>query len=212
MFNLSISNKHEEFFDYLIQNAENFHVGAVIAQMAFKDISTMESHLPEIIALEHKADAINHEIINKLAVVFITPIDREDFYRLTCALESCVDSLQGAVLHLDMYHVKRSLPTASVIMEKIVQMSLELKSIFEMLKNIDKNEKEILKAADHLSHLESEVDHLYRDEISRLFDDKNQIPIIDVIRWQDIYDALEDAADRVETLAYIVKEVTMKYA
>ena len=28
----SISNKHEEFFDYLIENAENFHRGTLIAK------------------------------------------------------------------------------------------------------------------------------------------------------------------------------------
>ena len=32
----SISNKHEEFFDYLVENAENFHRGTLIA----KDVMT----------------------------------------------------------------------------------------------------------------------------------------------------------------------------
>ena len=42
MFN--ISNKHEEFFDYLINNAEIFHKGALLAQGAMKDPTLL--HLP----------------------------------------------------------------------------------------------------------------------------------------------------------------------
>lgn len=210
MFSISISNKHEEFFDYLIKNAENFHQGAVLAQTVFKDIGQLPEHLPDIIELEHNTDETNHEIIEKLAVVFITPIDREDFYRLTCALEACVDNLQGAVLRLSMYHVSKPLPSASRIVDHIVSMSLDLKAIFSMLKDIDRNEGQLIEKADHLNELESAIDKLYRDEISRLFDGSYEL--IDVIRWKNVYAALEDTADKVETLAYIIKEVTMKYA
>lgn len=44
----SISNKHEEFFDYLVANAENFHRGAVIAHEVMQDVSTISLHLKEI--------------------------------------------------------------------------------------------------------------------------------------------------------------------
>lgn len=46
MFN--ISNKHEEFFDYLIGNAEIFHKGALLAQGAMKDPTKLDAHLKEI--------------------------------------------------------------------------------------------------------------------------------------------------------------------
>ena len=42
MFN--ISNKHEEFFDYLVNNAEIFHKEALLAQGAMKDPTML--HLP----------------------------------------------------------------------------------------------------------------------------------------------------------------------
>ena len=38
----SISNKHEEFFDYLMHNAENFHRGAVIAKEVMKDVTKIQ--------------------------------------------------------------------------------------------------------------------------------------------------------------------------
>lgn len=208
MFN--ISNKHEEFFDYLMDNAENFHRGALIAQEAMTDISKLPQHLDEIVQLEHKSDQTNQEIINKLSVIFITPIDREDFYRLTCHLEECIDYLQGALMRLNMYHIENLLPVAAKITEQIVQMAEVLKTIFSLLKNIDRNEAALMEKAESLSRLESDVDHIYREAISNLFDGKKDL--FDVIRWKDILGTLEEAADKVEALGNIIKEVTMKYA
>ena len=51
----SISNKHEEFFDYLVANAQNFHRGAVIANEVMQDVSTISLHLKEIVKLEHES-------------------------------------------------------------------------------------------------------------------------------------------------------------
>ena len=118
MFN--ISNKHEEFFDYLISNAKVFHQGALIGQAAFKDLSKLDQHLEEVIQLEHKADVTSMEVIRKISVIFITPIDREDFYRLTSQMESCIDHLQGAIMRLDTYHITQPSPAASEMMDDIV--------------------------------------------------------------------------------------------
>ena len=65
MFN--ISNKHEEFFDYLIGNAEIFHKGALLAQGTMKDPTKLDAHLKEIHNLEHEADATNGEVIRNIS-------------------------------------------------------------------------------------------------------------------------------------------------
>lgn len=184
-------------------------MGPLIAQEAMTDITKPLQDLDDIVNLEHQSDAINQDIIHKLSVIFITPIDREDFYRLTCHLEECIDCLQGALMRLNMYHID-SISSAGKIMAQIVTMSEELKVLFSLLKNIDRNEAELMARADHLGKLESEVDHIYREEISDLFDGTKDL--FDVIRWKDILGTLEDTADKVEELSNIIKEVTMKYA
>ena len=56
----SISNKHEEFFDYLVANAQNFHRGAVIAHEVMQDVSTISLHLKEIVKLEHESSTVSY--------------------------------------------------------------------------------------------------------------------------------------------------------
>jgi uncharacterized protein Yka (UPF0111/DUF47 family) len=182
----------------------------LIGQAAFRDLSKLDQHLEEVIQLEHKADVTSMEVIRKISVIFITPIDREDFYRLTSQMESCIDHLQGAIMRLDTYHITQPSSAASEMMDHIVEMAGELEEIFDLLKDISRNEAKLFERAERLSHHESAVDKLYRKEISRLFDGSQDL--FDVIRWKDILGTLEDTADEVEDLGDIIKEVTMKYA
>lgn len=206
----SISNKHEEFFDYLMHNAENFHRGAVIAKEVMKDVTKIHLHIKEVVKLEHTSDKINQDIIMKLSRVFITPIDREDFYKLTCHLEDCIDQLHGSLMRVSLYHLDKSTLAAEQITEQLEIMGQELTTIFSLLKNIDKNETELMERANRLSKIETDVDNIYRREISRIF--QGDQPLLDVIRWKDILGTLEDTSDAVEQLGNVIKEVTMKYA
>lgn len=184
----SISNKHEKFFDYLMNNAENFHRGAVIAKEVMKDVTSIHLYIKEVVKLEHTSDKINQDIIMKLCRVFITPIDREDFYKLTCHLEDCIDQLHGSLMRVSLYHLTKSSPAAEQIAEQL----------------------ELMERANRLSKMETNVDNIYRREISRIF--QGDESLLDVIRWKDILGTLEDASDAVEHLGNIIKEVTMKYA
>lgn len=206
----SISNKHEEFFDYLMENAENFHRGTIVAKEIMKDVSSISLRIKDIAQLEHTSDKINEDVIMKLCRVFITPIDREDFYKLTCHLEDCIDLLHGSLMRISLYHIDTMTPAAGQIVDQLEIMGGELKAIFALLKNIDKNEAELMERANRLSKIETEVDNIYRREISRIF--KGDMDLLDIIRWKDILGTLEDTSDKVEQLGNVIKEVTMKYA
>ena len=145
----SISNKHEEFFDYLITNANSFKRGAIIAYEAMNDLTVLPERMKEITELEHNADKTNLDVMVQLARIFITPIDREDFYNLTCSLEECIDNLHGFLMRVDMYHIEKTTPAAVEGTKILVDMGDELNAIFELLKNIDKNQAERRTAEPH---------------------------------------------------------------
>lgn len=75
----SLVNKHEEFFDFLVTNAEYFHKGTLMAREVLQDPSKLERYVKDVKALEHSADKVTHEISAKMRHVFITPIDRGGF-------------------------------------------------------------------------------------------------------------------------------------
>jgi uncharacterized protein Yka (UPF0111/DUF47 family) len=62
-----------------------------------------------------------------------------------------------------------------------------------------------------LKELEDEGDRVLRDAIGDLFRDTRIDPLI-VIRWKDIFEALEDALDSCETAANLLGNVVVKNA
>lgn len=206
----SISNKHEEFFDYLITNANTFKRCAIIANEATKDLTVLPARMEKITDLKHQADKTNFDIIMKLARVFLTPIDREDFYNLTCKLEECIDTLHGFLMRIEMYHIKETTPAAIHGTNVLIEMGDELVGIFDLLKDINKHQAELIYRTEKLNKMETDVDQIYRGEMSRIF--AGDMAVLDVIRWKDTIGSIEETADKVEALGNLIKGVIMKYA
>ena len=62
-----------------------------------------------------------------------------------------------------------------------------------------------------LKGLEDEGDRIERDGIAALFQDERIDPLI-VIRWKDIYEALEEAIDACETAGNVIGNIAVKNA
>ena len=62
-----------------------------------------------------------------------------------------------------------------------------------------------------MKRFEDEADLVVRDAIASLFHSPGIDPLL-VIRWKDIYDALEDAVDACETVANVIGNIVVKNA
>ena len=61
-----------------------------------------------------------------------------------------------------------------------------------------------------IHRLENEADDIYLRAIGELF--KNQTDPITLIKWKELYEVLENATDRCETVANIVESIILKHA
>jgi uncharacterized protein Yka (UPF0111/DUF47 family) len=59
-----------------------------------------------------------------------------------------------------------------------------------------------------VKRLEDEADRIVRNAIAELF--REDVDPLTVIRWKDIFDALEDAVDACETAADLVGNIVVK--
>lgn len=206
----SLVNKHEEYFDFLVINSEYFKKGTQMVKAVLQDPSRLEKYSEEIRNIEKAADEVTHSIAEKMQHVFITPIDREDFYLLTSSLDDCVDDIQDVIMSLKLYHAGIGWELPFRMADILIDMSGEMIVLFRLLKDIDKNEQEILQRARKLNELESEGDEVYRKVIFDLFDGTHEV--MEIIRWKEIMEAMENACDQAEKVANLIKEVVMKYA
>ena len=202
--------KDSEFFDLFVDSARYFYQGSLMMDEVMLDYSKAADKVKDIIDLEHKADKINDKIIDKLNLTFITPIDREDIYALANGLDDGVDLLQGTLQRIVMYRTGKAMSGAVTMTKLIIEATEAVIKAFSLLKDIRKNQKLILEETYHIAKLESEGDRVYRHEVAYLFD-KEKDPI-ELIKWKDILENLEDTLDHCEKLSDMIRGVVMKYA
>lgn len=155
--------------------------------------------------LEHEADEITHEIMKRLNSTFVTPMDREDIHALASTLDDVMDHIDAAAELLVLHKIEHPLP--------------EMKSQADLLVRAAKTTKDALgKLPDfHLSQywveinrLENEGDKLYRQSIADLF--SGDYKAMDVLKWKDVSDELEEGLDRLEDVANTLEAIALKQA
>src|SRR5436190_4955287 len=62
----------------------------------------------DIKAFEEQCDAITHRVVEKLHKVFITPIDRNDIYRLITKMDDIMDFIEAASERMALYEIRTS--------------------------------------------------------------------------------------------------------
>ncbi|MGN0940614.1 MAG: DUF47 domain-containing protein [Selenomonadaceae bacterium] len=209
MFNFK-HNNNSEFFDLFVDSAKFFYKCAVIMDEIMIEPSTAEKRVKEIIDLEHAADNVNNSIIDKLNQTFITPIDREDIFAVANGLDDGVDLLQGTVQRIVMYRTAEPKDGAIAMTKLLLQATEQIIKAFSLLKDIKKNREELLATTHRIGKLESEGDKVYRNEVASLFD--NEKNPIELIKWKDIIENLEETMDHCEDLSNMIRGVVMKYA
>jgi len=75
-----------------------------------------------------------------------------------------------------------------------------------LLRNL-RDPQAILKKCIDINRLENEADAILRRAVARLFDQEHD-PVM-IIKWKEIYESLESAADRCEDVANIIENVVL---
>lgn len=210
MFDLKPKKKSNEFFVLFEASADYFYQAALLLDEVMMDHRKADIKVKEINDLEHQADKVNDNIIDKLNQTFITPIDREDIYAIANGMDDGVDRLQGMLQRIVIYHTSEAREGALRLTKLLIESTAEIKRATTLLHAISKNQDELLKIASRIDKLESEGDHVFRSELAYLFE--NIKDPIELIKWKDLLEGLEDTLDHCERMADLLKGVVMKYA
>jgi predicted phosphate transport protein (TIGR00153 family) len=201
---LSLVPRTTEFYDLFTAAGENALAAARQAQARFRTFPQAEVSQAEIKRLETEGDRLTEQIIVLLNTQYITPFDREDIYELAKEIDDVVDFIENASDLLDLYKVDRPMPQALDQCRVLVEAAEHLTNALAELRGFRRAERHLLE----VKRLEDEGDRIVRDAIANLFE--NHVDPMTVIRWKDIFEALEDAIDACETAADVVGNIVVK--
>jgi predicted phosphate transport protein (TIGR00153 family) len=150
--------------------------------------------LRDIKELEHEGDRVTRQLVDLLNRTFVTPFDRDDIYQLASAIDDVCDHVDEAAGNIAGYGVDDIRPRAREQLDEAV-------GCLEGFKDAGRQLHE-------LRDLEDEGDRLNRDAVSELFTSGDDA--IDVIRWKDIHEQLEEAVDACENAADVLEAILVK--
>lgn len=203
-------SKEDDFFKLFIESSHVLRLGAYVLKDVMNDYTQIEEKMERISKLEHQADDINDAIIDKLNQTFITPLDREDIYALATMLDDVVDFLQGTMQRMVLYKAGKPTEGAAQLACLLAECTEEMVIAFDLLRNIKSNQAKLLEQTKKIGELESKGDYIYRREVALLFE-TCQDPI-EIIKWKEILEHMEDALDHCESIGDLLRGVVMKYA
>jgi predicted phosphate transport protein (TIGR00153 family) len=199
--------KEERFFDYFDSASEKMIRGIRLLKEMMQDLSNAEEKARQIKEVEHEADRITHETVSRLHKTFITPIDRESIYALITRMDDVLDLIDSTSERVLLYGIKTSTS------ESMALIGVLEKAVDQVTKGISglrdlKNSESILNICIEINRLENEGDRIFRNALSILF--SSSYDPIEIIKWKDVYETLEEAIDRCEDVANVLEGIVVE--
>ena len=204
--------REERFQELLAQSAQNLLRGArLFAEIAnATSLEERKVKTVELKAIEHDGDQITRRTFEALNSTFITPLDREDIRSLASDLDDILDYLESVAQYLTLFELEESPEALRRFAEILVQMATEVERSTGLIWDL-KNEKSIYDGIVRISELENQGDALYAAVIASLFK-KDGLDPVDIMKWKEVYDGLEEACDACKDFTHILGNVVIKNA
>lgn len=198
--------KEDHYFALFLQiTAKIQEAAALLVEMMNGPDENFDALSKKIKSVEHECDEITHRVTTKLNKSFITPFDREDIYTLSVALDDVCDYIDAAARAVVMYDIHDTDEFAQQLADIIQKLALEINNAAALLKEAKGLEKHLLE----IQRLENDADEVYFKAMASLF--KNNSDAVQIIKWKELYEILENATDRCESVGNIIESIVLKH-
>jgi uncharacterized protein len=198
--------REERFYDDFTALAGQILRGARLLMEMLEPPRPIWDKADEIKEVEHKCDFLTHEIIQRLHRTFVTPLDREDIHTLARTLDDVMDAIDASATIVSLYHIETVRPGARELARIIVDSAEQVVGAIRALEG----RKGVAECAIEINRLENEADRAHQSAIRALFAEEKDA--IQIIKWKEILEYLEQATDRCEDVANVLEGVVVKHA
>ena len=198
--------RDEQFFELFNQLAGHLKTSAQLLDQLFAEPQRTTERVKQIKDVEHLADQLTLSISTRIDKSFITPIDREDIHLLASRLDDVIDRLDGTARRVVMLHITEVRQPAQQMAHVLLRAAEHIgKSVLAI-----KRPSEVAAQTALIKQLEEEGDALYHQAVGDLF--AGTPNPLEVIRWKEIYESLEQGIDQCMGVALAVQSISLKNA
>lgn len=200
--------KETDFFSMFAEAGENLKDGATLLVELMENLDKSEHLSKKIYEVEQEGDILTHEIFRKLNKTFLTPIDREDIHALVSRLDDVLDLIWTCADRAFLFKLNVSKPEAVELSKTLLTTTDVIMKAMSALK--DKKYSYIQEYNIEINRLENNADSIFRNALAKLFDEEKDP--VQIIKWKNILEHLEDATDTCEDVANILEGIVLKHA
>jgi len=194
--------RQDNFIRLLIQQAEQTKLG-LEALDAYMNSGSAED-ATRVDRAEKEADELRRILIDELHRTFVTPIDREDIFRLSRAIDDILDYAYSTVDEMTILKVQ---PNAHLR----AMTGLLAKAAGEIYLGMVRLREHPTVAAEHAvraKSLENRVETCYREALADLFSGPVDLAgILNVLKLREVYRHISNCADRGDEAANILGDI-----
>jgi predicted phosphate transport protein (TIGR00153 family) len=203
---LRILPRDEKFYELFTELATKLTGSATLLCELFSNPSQLDAKVSRIKELEHQADNLTHDIIDRIDRTFVTPFDREDIHQLASELDDVIDLIDGTARRATIFRIQKTRPAAGVLADVLARAAT---CVEEGVRDM-KNAKHVYQISEKLKVLEEEGDAIYHEAMGVLFAEGGDA--LEVVKWKDLYDKIEDALDQCEDVGNVLQSIALKNA
>ncbi|GAV22253.1 DUF47 domain-containing protein [Carboxydothermus pertinax] len=207
---ISLKPKKPIFFELFSQSAKYVVDGAEVLVRAVNSPYSAQENLQDLKAIESRGDEVTRNLLDKLDKSFSTPMDREDIMKIAANLDDILDFIYATYLKMVLYDAINPTQTALKMVEVIKKVAHQVYDAVKLLDNVPAHHEKLIELCMEINRLESVGDEIFQEGTSYLF--KNVHDPIELIKWKEIYEHIEELLDLCEDLGDLIKGVVLKYA
>jgi uncharacterized protein len=153
--------------------------------------------------IEREADELRRILVEELHQTFVTPMDREDIYALSRAIDDIVDYANSTVDEMEIYEVS----SEGHLREMVEILGKAAREISDAVKILETYPHIAMEHAVKTKFYENAMEKAYHTALADLF---KKTDTVYMLKMREIYRHLSNAADRSDEAANIICSIVMK--
>ncbi|ENK6436861.1 DUF47 domain-containing protein [Staphylococcus pseudintermedius] len=202
-----IRKKKDKFMERLEDMIFNLDRAAIeFGKMDFNTHLDLRAYADNVKTYESHGDKLMHQVITDLNQTFITPIEREDIMSLCNAIDDVLDAMEETSAMFEMYSIEYTDEYMLEFVDNIQKAIGEMKLAIGLM-----TEKKLSHMRVHsinIKEYETNCDGILRQSIKHIFN--SETDPVTLIKIKDIYESLENIADRCQAVANNFETIIMK--
>ena len=199
--------KQDNFVPLIIRQGEYTVASVESLQAYLKKPIPKKSEQAKL--LEREADEVQRILIHDLLDAFVTPLDREDLFALSRALDNFVDYIYSTVQELEIFEFAPT-PALTQIAGLLLEMARELHLATQRLLDHPGVASE---HARRVKKLENQVEEAYRLTLAELFTGPaTNEQMMTILKTREVLRHLSNAADQGDRAADVIMDIRIKWS